>query len=219
MSPEAAGQVAATAAERPSTPRAPSTRDRLVEAACEVFGEKPFGAARIAEISARAGVSTGSFYSYFDSKEALFGVVAARALDDLHSFPWRDPGNPDGNPVRDVAYGIRHYFLTCLRHRVVAQSIEHVRLVDDEVRMIRRGTLMRGAKRIERWVAALQDEGICDPGVDPWFTALALQSMTVSVAYDQLVHRDQPQDIDPLVDAVTPIWARAVGLERWLRAL
>jgi hypothetical protein len=33
------------------------------------------------------------------------------------------------------------------------------------------------------------------------------------------VHRDQPQHIDPLVDAVTPIWARAVGLERWLRAL
>jgi hypothetical protein len=40
--------------------------------------------------------------------------------------------------------------------------------------------------------------------------------MTVNLAYDQLVHRDTPQDVDALVGAVVPIWARAVGLERWL---
>ena len=47
-------------------------------------------------------------------------------------------------------------------------------------------------------------------------TALALQSMTVQLAYDQLVYREQPQDVDALVDAVVPIWAKAVGLYRWL---
>jgi hypothetical protein len=40
--------------------------------------------------------------------------------------------------------------------------------------------------------------------------------MTVQLAYDQLVYREQPQDVDALVDAVVPIWAKAVGLYRWL---
>jgi len=203
-------------AERALTERGPSTRDRLVEVASEVFSDKPYRHVRIAEIAARAGVSTGSFYSYFDSKEALFRVVAADALEELFSYARIDPDNHDQNPVRDLAYGIRQFFLSCVRNRTIALSIEQVRLIDNDVRLNRRGTLMQGAKRLERWVRTFQEQGVCDPDIDPWFTALALQSMTVNLAYDQLVFRDRPQDIDPLVAAVTPIWARAVGLERWL---
>ncbi len=202
---------------QPGTPGR-STRDRLVDAAWEVFVKQPYETVRIAEIAARADVSTGSFYSYFESKEALFRVVANRALDELYSYERRDPDNTERNPVRDIAYGIRQYYLVCYELRVVALSIEHVRVVDDEVRVTRRGTLMRGAKRLERLIDRLQAEGICDAGADPWLTALALQTMTIQLGYDQLVYRDQPQDINALVRAVTPIWARALGLERWLRA-
>ena len=203
-------------AERTLTGRGQSTRDRLVEVASEVFSDKPYRHVRIAEIAARAGVSTGSFYSYFDSKEALFRVVAADALEELFSYARIDPDNHDQNPVRDLAYGIRQFFLSCVRNRTIALSIEQVRLIDNDVRLNRRGTLMQGAKRLERWVRTFQEQGVCDPDIDPWFTALALQSMAVNLAYDQLVFRDRPQDIDQLVAAITPIWARAVGLERWL---
>jgi len=203
-------------AERALTGRGQSTRERLIEVAWEVFSDQPYRNVRIAEIAARAGVSTGSFYSYFDPKEALFRVVAGTALDQLFTYDRIDPENQDKNPVRDLAYGMRQFFNTCLRNRTIALSIEQVRLIDNDVRLSRRGALMQGAKRLERWVRSFQEQGICDPDVDPWFTALALQSMTVNLAYDQLVFRDRPQDIDPLVAATVPIWARAVGLERWL---
>ncbi len=192
------------------------TRARLIDAAWELFNKQPYPAVHIAEISARAGVTPGSFYSYFDSKEALFREVAERALEELYSYGRSDPGNAEGNPVRDVAYGIRQYFLVVSRLRVIAESIERVYVVDDDVRMTRRGTVMRGAQRIERWIVRLQQAGICPPDVDTWLTALALQTMTINLAYDQLVRRDRPQDIEVLVGAVTPIWARSVGLERWL---
>jgi AcrR family transcriptional regulator len=195
-----------------------TTRDRLVDAAWDVFLKQPYETVRIAEIAARADVSTGSFYPHFESKEALFRIVASRALDELYSYDRRDPDNAERDPVRDIAYGISQYYEVCYQLRVVALSIEHVRQFDDEVRVTRRGTLMRGAKRLERLVARLQAESICDAGVDSWLTALALQTMTIQLGYDQLVHRDQPQDIGALVRAVTPIWARALGLERWLRA-
>ncbi len=192
------------------------TRTRLLDAGWELFNKQPYPAVHIAEISARAGVTPGSFYSYFDSKEALFRLVAERALEELYSYGRTDPTNADANPVRDIAYGIRQYFLVVSRLRVIAESIEQVYVVDDEVGVTRRGTVMRGAKRIERWIVRLQQAGVCPPDVDAWLTALALQTMTINLAYDQLVRRDRPQDIETLVGAVTPIWARSVGLERWL---
>lgn len=187
-----------------------------MDAAWEVFLKQPYDTVRIAEIAARADVSTGSFYSYFESKEALFRVVASRALEEMYSYDRRDPENHERNPVRDIAYGIGQYYQGVHRLRVVAASVEQMTSHDDDVRVTRRGTLMRGAKRIQRLIDRLQAEGICDPSVDSWLTALALQTMTMQLGFDQLVQRDQPQDIGALVAAVTPIWARSIGLERWL---
>ena len=203
---------------KPGTAPGRSTRDRLVDAGWEVFLKQPYETVRVAEIAARADVSTGSFYSYFESKEVLFRVVAGRALDELYAYDRRDPDNTERDPVRDIAYGIAQFYEVCYQLRVVALSIEHVHNFDDEVRVTRRGTVMRGVKRLERLVARLQAEGLCDPSVDSWLTALALHTMAVQLGYDQLVYRDQPQDIGALVRAITPIWARALGLERWLPA-
>lgn len=205
--------------DRPLTRRGRNTYDRLVAAATEVFNAKPYADARITEITALAGVATGSFYTYFESKDALFRIVARAALDDMLHAPRPDPGNIAGDPVRDIAYASRQYFRACHRHRLIAQSIEQLTVGDPDVRGSRRDTLLQGAKRAERWIVRLQDAGVCDPAIDPWYTGLALQAMNVSLAYDQLVHKEADQAdalIESLVDAVTPVWARAVGLEDWL---
>jgi AcrR family transcriptional regulator len=47
----------------------------LTAAALSLFVEKGFAATRLDEIAARAGVSKGTLYLYFDSKEALFLAV------------------------------------------------------------------------------------------------------------------------------------------------
>ena len=62
-------------AAAPVRARAP-TRARLLDAAKEVFEETGFLEARIADIAERAGMSHGSFYHYFDSKEQIFREVA-----------------------------------------------------------------------------------------------------------------------------------------------
>jgi AcrR family transcriptional regulator len=58
----------------------------ILEAALAVFAEKGFAAARMEDISRRAGVTKGTIYLYFDSKEALFkGLVResiAPAIED-----------------------------------------------------------------------------------------------------------------------------------------
>lgn len=61
--------------KKPKTARGRKTRNKLLEAAEIEFGEKGFHEAGISGITYRAGVALGSFYTYFESKEAIFRAV------------------------------------------------------------------------------------------------------------------------------------------------
>lgn len=52
----------------------------IVAAALEVFAEKGFAAARLDDIAARAGVSKGALYLYFETKQDLFEAVVRDAV-------------------------------------------------------------------------------------------------------------------------------------------
>jgi AcrR family transcriptional regulator len=52
----------------------------IVAAAQAVFAEKGFAGARLDEIAARAGVSKGALYLYFETKEDLFRAVVHEAV-------------------------------------------------------------------------------------------------------------------------------------------
>ena len=52
----------------------------LMAAALELFVEKGFAGTRLEDVSARAGVSKGTLYLYFDSKEALFKAVIQEGI-------------------------------------------------------------------------------------------------------------------------------------------
>jgi AcrR family transcriptional regulator len=59
----------------PRTERGRRTLRALLDAAAAEFGERGFHDASIARITARAGVALGTFYTYFDSKEAVFRAL------------------------------------------------------------------------------------------------------------------------------------------------
>ena len=52
----------------------------LTAAALELFVEKGFAGTRLEDVAARAGVSKGTLYLYFDSKEALFKAVIQEGI-------------------------------------------------------------------------------------------------------------------------------------------
>ncbi|XAH21276.1 TetR/AcrR family transcriptional regulator [Xylophilus sp. GW821-FHT01B05] len=57
----------------------------LLEAALDVFVEKGFAAARVEEVAARAGVSKGTLFLYFSSKEELFKAVVRKNISGLYA--------------------------------------------------------------------------------------------------------------------------------------
>jgi AcrR family transcriptional regulator len=65
----------------PTRQRRKETRPQeLLDAALELFVEKGFAATRSEEVARRAGVSKGTLYLYYPSKEELFKAVVRQSL-------------------------------------------------------------------------------------------------------------------------------------------
>ncbi|MGX7925064.1 TetR/AcrR family transcriptional regulator [Tsuneonella sp. HG094] len=76
-SPASPGPSAASPGKEPRTARGRETLRKLLDAAAHEFGEVGFHAASISGITRRAGTALGSFYTYFDSKEAIFSALVS----------------------------------------------------------------------------------------------------------------------------------------------
>ncbi|KAI7260882.1 hypothetical protein KC345_g9958 [Hortaea werneckii] len=63
----------------PQQERSIRTKEAIIRAAMKLFSDKGFHQTNTKEIAAAAGVSTGSFYSYFIDKRAVF-------IDVLHMY-------------------------------------------------------------------------------------------------------------------------------------
>ena len=96
----------------------------ILEAALSVFAEKGFAAARMEQIAVRAGVSKGTIYLYFDSKEAVFralvhevlGTQVARFADSA-----RAASGPVAPVLAETLRGIGNFIATS--NRVVLPKI------------------------------------------------------------------------------------------------
>ena len=62
-----------------------TTLEKIQEAALAEFLEKGFLGASLRQIVKNAGVTTGAFYGYFSSKEALFATIVEPHASTLMS--------------------------------------------------------------------------------------------------------------------------------------
>ena len=87
----------------------------ILDAALAVFAEKGFAAARMDEIATRAGVSKGTIYLYFESKEAVFRALVqatlARRVSDLAAVV-RDHKGPIAPLLRELLLRLGHFVST-----------------------------------------------------------------------------------------------------------
>jgi AcrR family transcriptional regulator len=77
--------------------RAEARPAESVRAAYDVFSEKGFAAARLDDIAARAGVSKGALYLYFETKQDIFEAVVRDAvapnIGAIEQFALNFPGS------------------------------------------------------------------------------------------------------------------------------
>jgi AcrR family transcriptional regulator len=205
------------ATENGTTPRSRKgvqTRARLIEAAREVFEREGFLTARIADIAATAGLSQGSFYHYFDSKEQIFREVA-EAQERRLTAPADTGVEADADDtVRTVIARDNRRYLE--RYRDAAKLmgvIEQVSRYDEHVNAARMSTQQHFAERAERAIRRLQRDGLADRKVNPAIAADALGAMVGRFAELWLVQGYREYDFDEAVEQLTILWANALGID------
>jgi AcrR family transcriptional regulator len=194
------------------SPKGRRTRARLIEAAREVFCERQYLDTNVAEIVERAGVSHGTFYTYFSSKEEIFREVALGLQRELLAARDEAARIEEGTLLERVERTNRTYLAAYREHAALFAVIEQVATFNDELRAIRREIRDAFVARSEKAIRAFQRDGIALGDVDARYAANALGSMIDRFAYVWLV-LGEPFDFDEAVRTVTLLWARALGIE------
>jgi AcrR family transcriptional regulator len=114
----------------PATPRGQRTRQRLLQAAETVFGEKGYEHASIADITREAEVALGTFYVYFPDKQSLFVEV----VDELGARLRRliaEAVEGCENRIEVERVGLRTFFEFVGRHPRLYRIVRQAEFVDE----------------------------------------------------------------------------------------
>jgi len=151
---------AASDGKAPRTPRGERTLRKILDAARDEFGERGFAESSIVAITQRAGVALGTFYTYFDSKEAVF-----QALVKDMSLQVRDHVAPAFQGAADALDGERRALESFLqfarKHRDVYRIIDEAEFVEPKAYREHYETT---ATRIAARLTAARDKGEIDNG-------------------------------------------------------
>jgi AcrR family transcriptional regulator len=113
----------------PRTERGRKTLRRLLDAAAQEFAENGFHEASISAITTRAGVALGSFYTYFDSKDAIFRALVSDMSEAVKQAARAaiDPAAPALAIERQALLGFLRF---ATEHKEVYRIIDEAEFVD-----------------------------------------------------------------------------------------
>ncbi|TMA77197.1 MAG: TetR/AcrR family transcriptional regulator [Deltaproteobacteria bacterium] len=86
---------------RPAADRPDDTRERIIEAAQEIFARDGFVGAKMQEIAARVGIQRPSLFYHFKNKEALFVAAHEHVFARIEPI-FRESLVPDGDPFAQL---------------------------------------------------------------------------------------------------------------------
>jgi len=200
-----AGDEAASAGKAPRTARGRKTLRAILDAAAEEFGEKGFHEGSISGITRRAGVALGSFYTYFDSKDAVFRALVRDMSEQVKEHVGPAIRAAQGQIEAERA-GLLHFIKFARTHKEIYRIIDEAEFVDPEsFRMHYATTADRIRARLQ--AAAQRGEVRGDIGeIHAW----AIMGMNVFLG---LRYSVWDEDVDPeeIADTVASMLARGIG--------
>lgn len=166
------------------------TRQRLVDAAAELAGEKGFANVALMDVAERAGLTTGAVYSNFRSREELLMEVATSQLEALQGeFP--EPAS-DWSLV-DVARAAAQLHDSPATRRLIALQTELYLLAlrdpgfRDELRKVNDKQLAT----VARWLETTPAPEPLETPPPPTQVATALIAMMQGLQQHRLLYQEQ----------------------------
>ena len=169
----------------------PDARERLERAARELFTEKGFAATTVPEITARAGLTTRTFFRHFaDKREVLFAgeEIPRLAADMIAAAP------PSLSPRELILGGLKTFSESHFDGRR-EEILRRAAIIRSDEGLQERNLHKRAAVS-EAIRAGLQERGV------PRRTAVLLAESTVTLLYVSLDEWLEQDDGRPLYDIV-----------------
>ena len=189
----------------PRTARGRATQRKLLDAAAIEFGEKGFHEASISSITGRAGTALGSFYTYFESKEALFRALVRDMSAQVGGAAATAMATETGPLERERA--ALAGFLDFVRtHKEVYRIIDEAEFVDPE---IYRAHYETTARRMTSRLTEAAKAGAVRGDVDE-FHAWAIMGMNVFLGLRYAVWGDE-MTTQEIADRANAMVAHGIG--------
>lgn len=203
--PPAPTTDAASAGKEPRTARGRKTLRAILDAAAAEFGEKGFHEGSISGITRRAGVALGSFYTYFDSKDAVFRALVRDMSEQVREHVAPALKDAPGQIAAEQA-ALLAFIQFARTHKEIYRIIDEAEFVDPEsFRMHYATTAERIARRLQ--AAAARGEVRSDVGeVHAW----AIMGMNVFLGLRYSVWQE---DVSPeaIAETVAAMLARGIA--------
>lgn len=196
--------------ERSRTTESP-TRDRILEAAIELFAAVGFGSASLRDIADLAFVNVAAIYHYFPSKERLLVEIIEGSVGDSY-FPARDIVERAPGPAQALIGLTRHHVRShCLGSREAAITDRDMGVLSPDVRERVVGLRDAYEKLWDQVLAQGEEEG-CFAIEDRAVTRIAVLTMCSQVA--TWYKREGRLDVADIADSYARLVVRMVGLRR-----
>ncbi len=191
--------VGSTTDEGPRTSRGERTAARLRDAARTVFARHGYATARVEDIVAEAGVSHGTFYTYFDNKGAALDALideTSAVLLTVVDEPW------EGEDVAATIEAVIARFVDVFAAdadviRAWLEATAHEAHFRERLREVRDGYVER--------VAAQLEPALHGTGHSPHSAAAALVAMVEGYATEMLSDDDLAER-ERTVKVLAAIW-------------
>jgi AcrR family transcriptional regulator len=193
----------------PLSAKGERTRAALVTAARRVFEERGFDGTRMADIAEAAGVSHGTVYTWFDTKEEILRAV----IDSITAELYASMSVPESeHPVDRVAAANERYLDAYRDHARLLAVVEQAAVSDDSFGDVLAGLRATHVDRVARTIRRWQGDGLADWDVDAQVGAAALCAMVEGFARHWL-GRGEQHDERLAMRTLTMLWAKGLGLD------
>lgn len=191
---------------RRHTEQGEERKQQLLEAAEELFTERGYGATRISDICAAAGVAKGLFYWYFPTKESLFAELV-RTMRQALRRAQAAAMDPDADPVTRIRQGAEASVRFMAEHQPYFALLDVERTDDAMADVLKEGSDVY-ARDVRRLVADAQALGLV-PDEDPAAYAVGVMGAVSSFSHAHRMGRVQ-MPIDELARLVGDWVTRAL---------
>jgi AcrR family transcriptional regulator len=189
------------------------TRLKLLEAARLVFLERGYAAARVDDVTQKAGTSHGAFYLYFANKQDVLEALASDTAEHMYALADELDAIESGEAGYDQLRAWMARFVDEYeRHSPVINAWISAEMEDSRFDQLGREVLGQFAGRIAHTIERAVKAGVRHP-VDPNTAAVALVAMLERFCYFWIV-RGAPFKRDVVVDTIASVWYEAIFGQR-----